>query len=87
MTRNSVPAHAYYGVQVNGYRLSAVAAARLAAPSAPYVGRGDKCSGNDDTCGANRVRGQLFCAGHMKSMLKNQDVTESVDSVDGGGDI
>jgi hypothetical protein len=70
MTKNSVPAHAYYGVQVNGYRLSAVADARLAPPSAPYVGRGDKCSGNEDTCNANRVRGQLFCAGHMKSLAK-----------------
>ena len=70
MTKNSVPAHAYYGVQVNGYRLSAVADARLAPPSAPYVGRGDKCAGNEDTCNANRVRGQLLCAGHMKSKVK-----------------
>jgi hypothetical protein len=70
MTKNHVPAHTLYGVQVNGYRLNAVANARIAPPSGPYVGRGDKCAGNDDTCNANRVRGQLFCAGHLKSLAK-----------------
>jgi hypothetical protein len=77
MTKNSVPAQAYYGVQVNGYRLSAVAGARLAAPSAPYVGRGDKCSGNEDTCNANRVRGEVFCAGHLKSAVKAAKAAET----------
>lgn len=71
MTKNAVPAHSYYGVQISGYRLSASADARLAAASGPYVGRGDKCEGNDDTCGANKVRGQRFCAGHLKSLAKS----------------
>jgi hypothetical protein len=70
MNNNSVPAHSYYGIPQNNQRLSAVAGAQLAAASAPYVGRGDKCSGNDDTCGANRVRGQELCAGHMKGANK-----------------
>lgn len=70
MTKNHVPAHTLYGVQVNGYRLNAVANARIAAPSGPYVGRGDKCEGNDDTCGANKVRGKNLCAGHLKSLAK-----------------
>jgi len=65
---NTPPVHAqaYYGTPVGGQRLNAVANARIAAPSGPYLGRGDKCEGNDDTCGANKVRGQRFCAGHMK---------------------
>lgn len=70
MNNNSVPAYAYYGTPQNYQSLSAVAGAKLAAASAPYVGRGDKCSGNDDTCGANRVRGQELCAGHMKGVSK-----------------
>lgn len=70
MNNNSVPAYAYYGTPQNYQSLSAVAGAKLAAASAPYVGRGDKCSGNDDTCGANRVRGQELCAGHMKGANK-----------------
>lgn len=64
----SVNAQAYYGVQVNGYRMSAVADARIAAPSGPYIGRGSKCKGNEDTCGANRVAGHEFCAGHLKAV-------------------
>jgi len=83
MNTNHVPAHAIYGVQVNGYRLNAVADARLAPPSGPYLGRGEKCAGNDDTCNANRVRGQLFCAGHLKSLEKaarEAAVTEGGDS-------
>lgn len=66
MNNNYSLAGSYYGAPQQDYRLSAVAGASLAAASAPYVGRGDKCSGNDDTCGANKVRGQEFCAGHMK---------------------
>ena len=72
MNNNSVPAQAYYGTPVSGYRLSAVANARIAAPSGPFIGRGDKCKGNDDSCGANRVRGQEYCAGHMKRFKAEQ---------------
>lgn len=73
----AVNAQAYYGVQVNGYRLSATAASRLAAASGPYIGRGDKCKGNEDTCGANRVKGQEFCAGHMKA-IRSQAAKEEI---------
>ncbi len=66
--RGSVPAHALHGKPVSGYRQAAVANARMAPPSGPYVGRGDKCEGNEDTCGANKVRGQKFCAGHLKQV-------------------
>jgi len=37
---------------------------------APYVGRGSKCMGNDDTCGANRVKDEVLCAGHLRSVKK-----------------
>lgn len=73
MNNNAVPAHSYYGTPQTGYRLAAVAGSRIAAPSGPYVGRGDKCSGNDDTCGANKVRGQQFCAGHLKKIKSEQE--------------
>jgi hypothetical protein len=73
MNNNSVPAHSYYGTPQTGYRLAAVAGSRIAAPSGPYVGRGDKCAGNDDTCGANKVRGQQFCAGHLKKIKSEQE--------------
>jgi hypothetical protein len=68
MNNNSVPAHAYYGTPQTGYRLAGVAESRIAAPSGPYLGRGDKCTGNDDTCNANKVRGQDFCVGHLKKI-------------------
>ena len=73
MNNNAVPAHSYYGTPQTGYRLTAVAGSRIAAPSGPYIGRGDKCTGNDDTCGANKVRGQSFCAGHLKKIKSEQE--------------
>ena len=73
MNNNAVPAHSYYGTPQTGYRLAAVSGSRIAAPSGPYLGRGDKCSGNDDTCGANKVRGQQFCAGHLKKIKSEQE--------------
>ena len=81
MSNNSVHAHALYGRPVDGYRLSAVADSRIAPPSGPYIGRGDKCSGNDDTCGANKVRGQQFCAGHLKQAKSLAEVADKI--VDG----
>jgi hypothetical protein len=73
MIKGSVPAHAYHGAPVSGRRLGPTADARPAPPGSPSASRADKCTGNDDTCNANRVRGQLFCAGHMKR-LKSQGV-------------
>jgi hypothetical protein len=79
MANSSVPAHAYYGTPQTGYRLAAVSESRIAAPSGPYIGRGDKCSGNEDTCGANKVRGQQFCAGHLKQARALAEVAEKID--------
>ena len=81
MSNNAVPAHALYGKPVDGYRLSAVADSRIAAPSGPFVGRGDKCEGNEDTCGANKVRGQRFCAGHLKQA---KSIAAVVEKIEGG---
>lgn len=80
----SVPAHSYFGAPVTGQRLAAVDGARIAAPSAPYVGRGNKCSANDDTCKGNRVKGEVLCMGHLRSVRKAQAETEvSVEIQDG----
>lgn len=79
MSNNAIPAHALYGKPVDGYRLSAVADSRIAAPSGPFVGRGDKCEGNEDTCGANKVRGQRFCAGHLKQAKSIAAVAEKIE--------
>lgn len=64
--QGSVPAHAYYGKPVTGIRLAAVSGAKLAAASAPYVGRGNKCSANDDTCEGIRAKGTEYCMGHIR---------------------
>ena len=69
MMNSSIPTYALYGKPVDHYRLSAIADAPLAAASAEYLGRGSKCMGNDDTCGANRVRGEELCSGHLKQAI------------------
>jgi len=43
------------------------------------VGSGDKCSGNEDTCGANKVRGQQFCAGHLKQAKALAEVADKIE--------
>jgi hypothetical protein len=65
----SVPAHSLYGVPQNTQSLSSVRGARLAAPSGPYIGRGTKCIGNEDTCGSQRAKGTEYCIGHLKQSI------------------
>lgn len=65
-----VPAHAYYGNPVGDYRLSATNGSRLAAASAPYIGRGNKCTANDDTCEGMRAKGTELCMGHLRKAAK-----------------
>lgn len=69
---NAVPAQAYYGTPVGGYRLTSVADAQLAAPSGPYLGREGKCKWNDDTCEGFAVKDSEFCVGHTKRLSKNK---------------
>lgn len=67
--KGSVPAHAYYGVPVSGIRPAAQQdGSRIAAASGPYLGRGNKCTAKNDTCEGNRVKDELFCAGHLRSV-------------------
>jgi len=78
----SVPAHAYHGQPVNGQRLAAVAGARIATGSAPYVGRGNKCTANDDSCEGMKAKGTEFCMGHLRQATKakgeDKEVTDGV---------
>jgi hypothetical protein len=67
---NSAPAHSYYGRPQGDYRLAHIEGARLAAASAPYLGRGNKCAGNDDTCEGMKAKGTDFCMGHLRKMAK-----------------
>jgi hypothetical protein len=78
--KGSVPAHAYYGQPISGMRLAAVDGARIAAPSAPYIGRGNKCTANEDTCEGMRAKGTDFCMGHLRQATKGKDkeVTDGV---------
>lgn len=69
--KGAVLAHTYYGSPDR----SIVPAAqqhgtRLSNSSAEYVGRGNKCCANEDTCEGNRVKGQDLCAGHLRSVRK-----------------
>lgn len=74
---SAVPAHAYYGQPQGDYRLAHVAGARIAAASAPYIGRGNKCVGNDDTCEGNRAKSTEYCMGHLRQMLKEQNESKA----------
>ena len=80
----SIPAHAMYGTPANHSRLAGTNTARLAPPSAPYVGRGNKCSANDDTCEGMRAKGTELCMGHLraKNSAEKQFLLET-DSKDG----
>lgn len=82
--KGAVPTHALYGRPAQDARLAYVDNARIAAPSAPYVGRGNKCSANEDTCEGARAKGTQFCAGHLRSMVKNGEVVDGTDETDEG---
>lgn len=74
--KGSVPAHAYYGAPVSGIRPAGKqGGSRLASGSGPYLGRGNKCSGKDDTCEGNRVKDEAFCAGHLRSVKGGKTAT------------
>lgn len=64
---NSIPVHTLYGRPADGSRIAHTGSARLASASAPYVGRGNKCSANEDTCEGMRAKGTDFCMGHLRS--------------------
>ena len=83
--KNAVQAQSYYGTPVSGFRLAPTAGAKIAAPSAPYIGR-NRCIANEDTCEGNSVQGQTLCVGHYRSAVKKQQKAmepkeEAVDGV------
>lgn len=85
----SIPAHSYYGSPVTGIvPVTSVGNTRPATAGGPFVGRGNKCSAKDDTCEGNRVSGEVFCAGHLRSARKaeadavaNADVEVMADGI------
>ena len=65
---NAKLAHTYYGEPVQGIRpLANVPGSKLASASGPYLGRGNFCSANDDTCGGRKAKGTDYCMGHLRS--------------------
>jgi len=68
-------AHTLYGEPVSGQRPAQAAdGSRLAAASAPYVGR-NRCVANNDTCEGPRAKGSELCIGHLKAASKGKDVS------------
>lgn len=68
MSNTFKPAYSAYGEPMRGSRPAAEqTGSKLASTSGPYLGRGSKCAGNDDTCNANKMRGQDYCVGHAKA--------------------
>jgi len=64
-------AHTLYGEPATKEQRPAGDAGRSSRPAdsgMPYLGRGPKCAGNDDTCNANKMRGQDYCVGHLKGI-------------------
>jgi len=78
--KGSVPAYAYHGIPVYGNRPAGEqAGSMIAAGSGPYLGRGNKCEANNDTCEGNKVKGEDLCAGHLRSKkLKDKEVSDGV---------
>lgn len=82
----AVPAYSLYGQPANAARLAHMDGARLAAPSAPYLGRGNKCTANDDTCEGMRAKGTAYCMGHLRSLKKKGGDTDGDDKADSSAD-
>ncbi len=65
-------AHTLYGEPVSGIRLSAqMDGSKMAAPSAPYLGR-NRCIANNDTCEGPKAKGTDYCVGHLRAMAKKE---------------
>lgn len=82
--KGAVPTYSLHGRPAVDARLAYGDGARIAPPSAPYVGRGNKCSANDDTCQAIRAKGTQYCAGHLRSKMKDMEKRNGPDQTDQG---
>lgn len=80
----AVPAHSLHGVPVFDQRQAQVDGARIAPPSAPYLGRGNFCSANDDTCEGRKAKGTDYCYGHLKQfgLVPPKNKVKVVDDAD-----
>ena len=59
---------AYYGEPISGIRPAAeIPGSRLASASGPYLGRGNFCAANEDTCTGRKAKGTDYCMGHLRS--------------------
>jgi hypothetical protein len=78
---SGVPLYSYYGVPAaREARQAAYDDARIAAASAPYLGRGNLCAANNDTCEGRRAKGTDYCYGHLRSMgLAGKEVNADAD--------
>lgn len=78
---DKILAHTLYGKPAVSARLAHIDGARIAAPSAEYVGRGNKCSANEDTCEGIRAKGTSLCYGHIKAeAAKNKQFLAGTES-------
>ncbi|CAB4171525.1 hypothetical protein UFOVP923_3 [uncultured Caudovirales phage] len=80
----SVPSHALYGVPVYGtLPAGQIAGSQPAPPSGPYLGRGNKCSAEMDSCEGFRTKNSEYCAGHGRSLAKQAPIEPLAEVSDG----
>lgn len=69
---------------------------RLSDSGTPYVGRGNRCMANNDTCEARRMEGSDYCVGHTRQLrpelweqrkLAKETDQQSSDAVDVAADV
>ena len=66
--KNAQLSGAYYGEPISGIRPSAeIPGSRLASASGPYIGRGNFCAANEDTCNGRKAKVTDYCMGHLRS--------------------
>jgi hypothetical protein len=66
--KNAMLSHEYYGSPISGIRPAAeVPGSQQAPASGPYLGRGNFCAANDDTCEGRKAKGTDYCMGHLRS--------------------
>ena len=66
--KNAILAHTLYGVPIQGIRpASEVPGSKPATASGPYLGRGNFCAADEDTCKGRKAKGTDYCMGHLRS--------------------
>ena len=66
--KNAILTHTLYGVPVDGIKpASEVPGSKQATASGPYLGRGNFCAANEDTCEGRKAKGTDYCMGHLRS--------------------